>query len=232
MEDEEPPDYIPDLIVREVGSSLGSEEASRLLFSLEGTDKSVTAATTYVLAEGGPPRIICPWRPGRLGVWDSATGRKLGGLRGPGGRVSRRITYEVPPEYRARIAAGYDGGLVCIWSGEDFTTLLTIEAHPHSLVSRLAVYLEPEEGRPRLVSGSIGEGLKIWDGESGLPLLEIHNGSSVTALATFMSADGREARFVVGCRSFSLLLTPSPQLTQVTAPFPLSCQLATASSAC
>jgi hypothetical protein len=107
-------------------------------------------------SDGGAPRLVAvPGTVPALSVWDTGTGAFLGALQGPDDSVvCSLVTYQRPSDGRPRVAAGSDGGHLCIWDGDDFQLLHTIRANPEGLaVGNLAVYEEPTSGRTRLVTG-------------------------------------------------------------------------------
>jgi hypothetical protein len=113
---------------------------------------------SYLPSDGGAPRLVSVVGFGQsLCVWDTGTGALLQALQGPDpGRVCRSLaTYQRPSDGRPRVAAGFDGGHLWIWDGDDFQLLRTarIKSNGYYSAPRLAVYEELRSGRTRLVSG-------------------------------------------------------------------------------
>jgi hypothetical protein len=106
---------------------------------------------------GAPPRLVANLGPGSvLGVWDTGTGAFLRALRCPGlpDVIHSLVIYQRPSDDRPRVAAAFGRGRLCIWDGDDFQVLHTIQADPEGFpVSLLAVYEEPTSCRTRLVTG-------------------------------------------------------------------------------
>jgi WD40 repeat protein len=111
---------------------------------------------SYLPSDGGAPRLVAVLGGGAfLRVWDTGTGTLLQALEfpQPGQELGSLVTYQRPSDDRPRVAAGSDGGHLCIWDGDDFQLVHDIVASAAARpVSRLAVYEEPVSGSTRLVS--------------------------------------------------------------------------------
>jgi hypothetical protein len=116
---------------------------------------------SYTPAEGGAPRLVATVSGGEdrywdfLGVWDTGTGAFLGALRGPEYGYGLRcvLIYRRRSDGRLRVAAGSDGGRLCIWDGDDLRLLDTMQTNEELSCVCLAVYEEPTSGSTRLVTG-------------------------------------------------------------------------------
>jgi hypothetical protein len=147
------PDLTP--VAAEAGAAEGDP---RPIYTWAGSSGGVLGfVSSYLPSDGGAPRLVAVGGDhAALGVWDTGTGAFLGALPCPPGleTVFTLLTYQRPSDGRPRIAAGLDGGLLCIWDGDDLQLLHTIVAGAEgSEVGCLAVYEEPKSGRTRLVTG-------------------------------------------------------------------------------
>jgi WD40 repeat protein len=115
--------------------------------------------STYTPSDGGVPRLVVKLdeeSTSSLQVWDTGTGAFLRAFEGvePDEDSKILVTYHRPSDGRPRIAAGMKDGHLCVWDGDDFTALQTVQTNTEGLcVNRLAVYEEPRGGRTRLVTG-------------------------------------------------------------------------------
>jgi hypothetical protein len=111
---------------------------------------------SYPPSDGGAPRLVATAGDVILGVWDTGTGAFLGALQGPDPEYEATglVTYKRASDGRPRVAAGFDGGRLCVWDGDDLRLLHTIHTNPDErYVGKLAVYEEPISGSTRLVTG-------------------------------------------------------------------------------
>jgi WD40 repeat protein len=184
----------------------GEAGVARLLLTGEGPDYAFQHLATYVPGEGGPPRIVANWgAEGLLGVWDSKTGGLIRTLPATiaiqGSQELPRtslVTYE-SRDGRPRVAAILISNQICIWDGDSFELILSIDPPREARVESLAVYVEPGEGRPRLVSTFLPGGLAVRDGETGVLHWELTDRPfHVQAMTTFASSDGGQQRLAVG----------------------------------
>jgi WD40 repeat protein len=108
---------------------------------------------SYTPSDGGAPRLVAD-HGAALGVWDTGSGALLGALQGPDHLFCSLVTYRRASDGRPRVAAGSDGGYLCIWDGDDFQVLHTIRTNRKALpLDHLAIDEEPTSGRTRLVTG-------------------------------------------------------------------------------
>jgi hypothetical protein len=151
--------HLPDLtpVAPEAGAGEGD---IRRAFTWHLGDDHSGPTRGYTPLEGGEARLVeGVTLPGRtcLGVWDTGTGALLRGLQcSPRHRaVWSLVTYRRPSGGRPRTAAGSQGGLLCIYDGEDYSTLCAIQTTPevHNSVCQLIPYEDPTSGRTRLVTG-------------------------------------------------------------------------------
>jgi hypothetical protein len=152
---------LPDLtpVAAEAGAAEGDP---RLVYTWAGPPHNTRIGVcSYLPSGGGAPRLVAeigilPSPMCRLGVWDIGTGALLRALPCPQGSttVVSLVTYQRSSDGRPRIAAGSDGGGLCIWDGDEFQLLHTLgdnlDGYP---IDHLAVYEEPTSGRTRLVTG-------------------------------------------------------------------------------
>jgi hypothetical protein len=113
---------------------------------------------SYLPSGGGAPRLVAAvgGAGASLCVWDTGPGALLATRQGPEPALgyTSLVTYQRASDGHPRIAAGTDGGLLCIWDGDDLGILHTIATNrgrPCGVC--LAVYEEPTGGRTRLVTG-------------------------------------------------------------------------------
>jgi WD40 repeat protein len=148
---------LPDLtpVAAEAGAAEGDP---RPVYTWTGPQAIIKGLVcSYRPSDGGAPRLVADLGGrGSLGVWDTGTGAFLGALQGPEHEFAftSLVTYQRPSDGRPRIAAGSNGGDLCIWDGGDFQLLHNIRTNggrPTGI--RLAVYEEPTSGSTRLVTG-------------------------------------------------------------------------------
>jgi hypothetical protein len=121
----------------------------------------VSYLDSYTPSDGGAPRLVADINleacgTSILGVWDTGTGAFLRALpsQTDDEKFTSLVTYQRASDGRPRIAAGLGKGHLCIWDGDDFSTLHAILANREGCsVYRLAVYEEPTGGRTRIVTG-------------------------------------------------------------------------------
>jgi hypothetical protein len=146
---------LPDLtpVAAEAGTAEGDP---RPLYSWAGPRGYTPLIRFYTPSDGGAPRLVARVRGGGLlDVWHTGTGAWLGALQGPdpSHEFSILLTYQRASDGRPRVAAGMNGGHVCIWDGDDLHLLHSIRTIPNNhLMQWLVVYDEPISGRTRLVS--------------------------------------------------------------------------------
>jgi WD40 repeat protein len=134
----------------------GAEGGPRPIYTLAcRADPPLGLPRSYTPSGGGPPRLVVKadgQSKSCLHVWDTGTGAFLRTLEGR--KFNDFITYQRPSDGRPRIAAGSNGGHLCIWDGDDFSALHTIWAnHEKCALQRLVMYEEPTSGSTRLVTG-------------------------------------------------------------------------------
>jgi hypothetical protein len=143
---------------REAKGETGSPD---LIYTLQAdTRRTCNCLGSYIPSHGSATRLVatftlspsdfCP------GVWDTGTGAFLGALWGAqiddDYEFWSLITYQRSSDRRPRVAAGTQGGRLCIWDGDDLRILHETEFNRlGDVVQHLAVY-EERTGRTRLVS--------------------------------------------------------------------------------
>jgi hypothetical protein len=149
--------HLPDLtpVAPEPGAAEGDP---RPVYTCHEEGRSPGPLRSYTPSGGGAPRLVTPANvdtTGCLGVWDSGSGAWLAALQAPPSHsFESLVTYQRPSDGRPRVAAGSDQSHLCIFDGDDYTTLRVIETSPDRRpVPSLAVYEEPTSGRTRLVTG-------------------------------------------------------------------------------
>jgi WD40 repeat protein len=147
---------LPDLtpVAAEAGAAEGDP---RPIYTWEGPLKArPVTVRSYTPSDGGAARLVAGLGAGAtLCVWDTGTGAFLRAMQAPPGfeSICSLVTYQWSSEGRPGIAAGSDGGRLCVWDGDDFHLLHAIHTNAEGHYVRcLAVYEEPTSGSTRLVS--------------------------------------------------------------------------------
>lgn len=137
-------------------------------------------ATALAFAPGGAALATTGY-DGVVRLWDVATGRALGILKGAKGT---NWTVDYAPDGRQLAAAGEDG-LVRIWSPASGRLLRSLAGHQRNVWE---VRFSPD-GK-RLASGSFDSTVRLWDSATGAPLATLaDHEQAVVGLA--WSPDGR-----------------------------------------
>jgi hypothetical protein len=147
--------------------------------------------------------LVAIWDRGRLGVWDTASGRRLVELASSRNGTWCIMTYHLPSG-ESRVGMGSGDGYVVRYNGETFEAMPDIPAFRSSPTTCLVMCLDPEVGQPRLVAASGSGAVSVLDDATGEVLHELpplHQG--VSALTAFYSSEGR-ARVVAGSREGEL----------------------------
>jgi WD40 repeat protein len=111
---------------------------------------------SFTPSDEGAPRLVAVLSGvDLLGVWDTGTGAFLQALQGPDESIVwSLVTYQRPSDGRPKVAAGAEGGRLCIWDGDNFQLVHEIVASAEGrAVLCLAVYEDPASGSTRLVTG-------------------------------------------------------------------------------
>jgi hypothetical protein len=122
------------------------------------TAHRISTLGAYTPSDGSAPRLTANLTLGQdrcVGVWDTGTGAFVRALHGPqrGQEFWSLTTYQRPSDGRPRIAAGSARGHLCVWDGDDFSALHTIETNPEGRsLAKIVVYEDPNTGRTRLVT--------------------------------------------------------------------------------
>jgi hypothetical protein len=142
----------------------------RQLYTCKGMRGALGSAfysiSSYITS-AGDTRIVATW--GELGededgddmeyysviVWDVKTGAFLTALEVPEGKppVRSLVTYQRASDGRPRIAAGFRGGQIYTYDGEDYRALQKSDEAHDARITCLVVYEDPTTGRVRLASG-------------------------------------------------------------------------------
>jgi hypothetical protein len=135
-----------------------AEGGPRAVYTWAGPSRTDTASIcSYTPSGGGAPRLVADVGNGVvLGMWDTATGAFLQALQPPrpGQCAWTLVTYQRRSDGLPRIAAGFRGGRLQIWDGDDFSILHTMQVPgaERRIPTCLVVYEEPTGGSTRLVS--------------------------------------------------------------------------------
>jgi hypothetical protein len=122
------------------------------------TAHRISTVESYAPSDGSAPRLMANLGMGQdrcVGVWDTGTGAFVRALHGPhsGQEFWSLTTYQRPSDGRPRVAAGSARGHLCVWDGDDFSALHTIETNPEGRsLAKMVVYEDPATGRTRLVT--------------------------------------------------------------------------------
>lgn len=178
----------------------------------------IGGATALAFAPGGTALATAGY-DGTVRLWDLATGRTLGILKGAQGTI---WTIDYAPDGRVLAAAGEDG-LVRIWSAADGRLLHTLAGHSRSVWE---VRFNPD-GK-RLASGSFDSTVRLWDSATGAALATLGDheqavvglawspdgrwlatGGDDSTIRLRRAADGRTVRRLdVGNHSYKLAFSP------------------------
>jgi hypothetical protein len=147
---------LPDLTPVAAEAGAASEGDPRPVYTWEGPWVTRSCLVrSYLPSGGGAPRLVGGVGPdASLGVWDTGTGACLGGLQAPQGArdIECLVTYQRASDGRSRVAGVFNGGRLCIWDGDDFQRLHTMQTTADTRATHgPAVYDDPTSGSTWLV---------------------------------------------------------------------------------
>ncbi len=144
-------------------------EGRTLIPPLEG----IGLASFFAFGPDGTTLLAPDYRhPGTLGLWEVATGRRLGRL---GGHVGEVHCCAFAAD-RSRVATGSDDGTIKVWNAADLARLSVAAGHSDAVS---VCFFSPDGSR--ILSGSKDGTLRVWDAGSGRELLTMDLRPSVRA---------------------------------------------------
>jgi WD40 repeat protein len=156
--------HLPDLTPVGPGEEGVAEGSPRLVFTWAfPAGPASVPVTSYTPSDGGAPRLVASigLDDGSpcVGVWDTSTGAFLQAVRDPDlvDKFTCIVSYQRRPDGGYAVAAGHSGGYICIWNGDNFQRLRTLDTDPTARravpVRCLLAYEEPTNKQVRLISG-------------------------------------------------------------------------------